>query len=142
MQPVTRADGVTPGLTSRPSKSGEIVDKKQLCERLGWSRPKLDRRLRTDENFPVLWRSNRSGPWQFDLDAVVAHLEAAGESAERRWMPAAGSRAGMPDDVSGELRRELSEMRALRQAVEALLMQLGAGAKVGSAVAEEPHGDR
>jgi hypothetical protein len=142
MQPVTRADGVTPGLTSQPPKSGEIVDKKQLCERLGWSRPKLDRRLRADENFPVLRRSNRSGPWQFDLDAVVAHLEAAGESAERRRMPAAGSRAGMPDDVWAELRSELSEVRALRQAVEALLMQLGAGAKVDSAVAEEPYGDR
>lgn len=52
-----------------------IVGKKQLCEALGWSRMKLDRRLDDDDMFPVVTRGTQSGGWEFDVDVVEAYLE-------------------------------------------------------------------
>lgn len=52
-----------------------VVSKKHLCEELGWSRMKLDRRLEEDATFPVLQRGDQGAPWSFDLDAVREYLE-------------------------------------------------------------------
>jgi hypothetical protein len=50
------------------------VGKKALCDHLGWSRPTLDKRLKTDRNFPVVSRGDQSGGWSFDPVAVDAYL--------------------------------------------------------------------
>lgn len=54
--------------------STPLVGKKELAERLGWSRPTLDRRIDQDRNFPVAMRGNQQGGWGFDLDEVKAYL--------------------------------------------------------------------
>ncbi|NUB12535.1 hypothetical protein GAY28_07310 [Azospirillum brasilense] len=64
-----------------------MLGKKELAEALGWNRPKLDRRLEADPNFPILARGTRAGGWQFDLAAVRAYLD--GSEAPRR--PAAAA---------------------------------------------------
>lgn len=51
-------------------------DKNRLAGALGWTRPRLDRRLRHDPDFPILARGDRRGGWEFDLAAVSAHLTA------------------------------------------------------------------
>ncbi|KVS52241.1 hypothetical protein WK39_26645 [Burkholderia cepacia] len=56
-----------------------MIGKAALADALGWTRPKLDRRLGSDESFPILKRGTRAGGWEFDLAAVKAYL--AGESA-------------------------------------------------------------
>lgn len=65
---VTHA-GVTPAGTDG------LIGKSALCEALGWTRPRLDRRLNSDENFPIAHRGSAGGGWQFDLAAVRAYLE-------------------------------------------------------------------
>lgn len=50
------------------------IGKKELAAALGWTRPKLDRRLLSDRLFPVKKRGDQSGGWQFDLAAVKAYL--------------------------------------------------------------------
>ena len=69
---VTRTKrGVTPGAGSvTPSTIGKAA----LCEALGWTRPRLDRRLDSDAKFPVAQRGTRAGGWEFDLDAVMVYL--------------------------------------------------------------------
>jgi hypothetical protein len=66
---------------------GDGIGKKQLCEELGWSRSRLDRRLNEDETFPVLSRGNQAGGWSFDLVTVKAYLEPerSGRSSPRTW---------------------------------------------------------
>jgi len=106
----------------------EIVGKRALCERLGWSRPALDRRIRADKGFPVLRCGNRGTPWQFDIDAVLAHL--ANSPAPRRD-PASllPSTCRTPDTPSREalcdVRREIARMQALRRVIEGLMAELG-----------------
>lgn len=51
-----------------------VASKKRLCELLGWSRMKLDRRIETDATFPVQARGTRAGGWKFDVSAVTAYL--------------------------------------------------------------------
>jgi len=63
------AAGVTPVGTDG------LIGKAALCEALGWTRPKLDRRLDSDENFPIAQRGTRAGGWAFDLAAVRAYLD-------------------------------------------------------------------
>ncbi|MCW5760876.1 MAG: hypothetical protein KIS90_13990 [Phenylobacterium sp.] len=53
-----------------------VFGKKQLCEALGWSRMKLDRRLESDPIFPVVTRGTQAGGWEFDVDLVLAYLGA------------------------------------------------------------------
>lgn len=53
------------------------VGKAQLAQRLGWSRPTLDRRLKEDPAFPVISRGTQAGGWSFDPAAVEAHLSGA-----------------------------------------------------------------
>jgi hypothetical protein len=50
------------------------VDKTGLASALGWSRPRLDRRLKEDRAFPVLSSGDQAGGWRFDLEAVRRHL--------------------------------------------------------------------
>lgn len=64
---------VTPaGVT--PVGTDGLIGKAALCEALGWTRPKLDRRLDSDEKFPIAQRGTRAGGWAFDLSAVRAYL--------------------------------------------------------------------
>ncbi|WP_175946634.1 hypothetical protein [Burkholderia pyrrocinia] len=56
-----------------------MIGKAALADALGWTRPKLDRRLDSDGSFPILKRGTRAGGWEFDLAAVTAYL--SGESA-------------------------------------------------------------
>ena len=52
-----------------------IVGKRDLCERLGWSRPTLDHRLKVDPSFPVRTVGDRSGGWEFEVETVEAYLQ-------------------------------------------------------------------
>jgi len=71
---VTRKNrDVTP---SAGSVTPETIGKAALCAALGWTRPRLDRRLDSDGNFPVAKRGTRAGGWEFDLAAVRAYLGA------------------------------------------------------------------
>lgn len=54
-----------------------IVGKAGLCEALGWTRPRLDRRLESDATFPVAKRGSRAGGWEFDPEIVRAYLGGA-----------------------------------------------------------------
>lgn len=54
-----------------------MVGKAGLCEALGWTRPRLDRRLESDATFPVAKRGTRAGGWEFDLEIVRAYLGGA-----------------------------------------------------------------
>lgn len=56
--------------------SPRIVGKQALAKLLGWSRPTLDARLKSDAAFPVLHRGKTHGPWKFELAAVAEHLRA------------------------------------------------------------------
>ncbi|WP_133195601.1 hypothetical protein [Paraburkholderia silviterrae] len=60
-----------------------MIGKAALCEALGWTRPKLDRRLEGDENFPIAHRGTRAGGWEFDLSAVRAYLDGAPHRASK-----------------------------------------------------------
>lgn len=67
------------------------IGKKELCQALGWSRPKLDRRLQSDPDFPVVSRGDQSGGWKFNLKAVEKHLggvtrpeTSAGKAAKKK----------------------------------------------------------
>lgn len=51
------------------------VDKRRMCEMLGWSRPTFDKRLREDPFFPVLKAGEgKRDPWQFDPRAVLDYV--------------------------------------------------------------------
>lgn len=63
------------------------VGKAALANILGWTRPKLDRRLKTDAGFPVLKRGDQSGGWEFDPAAVKTHL-GIGRKAAKKPAPA------------------------------------------------------
>ncbi|MBN3851997.1 hypothetical protein G3N59_01265 [Paraburkholderia sp. Ac-20340] len=77
----SKAADVTPaGVT--PADTDGVIGKAALCDALGWTRPKLDRRLDGDEAFPIAKRGTRAGGWEFDLAAVKAYL-AGGVSAAR-----------------------------------------------------------
>jgi phage terminase Nu1 subunit (DNA packaging protein) len=67
-----KANGVTPGRVTP-----EIVGKAALCEALGWTRPRLDRRLESDAAFPVAKRGTRAGGWEFDVAAIKSYLAGA-----------------------------------------------------------------
>jgi phage terminase Nu1 subunit (DNA packaging protein) len=58
-----------------------MLGKAELAQALGWSRPRLDRRLAADPYFPIVTQGDGTGGWEFDLEAVKAHL-AETEKAE------------------------------------------------------------
>ncbi|WP_321896025.1 hypothetical protein [Paraburkholderia heleia] len=78
-----------------PVGTDGVIGKAALADALGWTRPKLDRRLDSDESFPIAKRGTRAGGWEFDLSAVKAYL-AGGASAARARAPAQTA-AAAPD---------------------------------------------
>ncbi|WP_103704179.1 hypothetical protein [Paraburkholderia eburnea] len=70
-----------------------MIGKAALADALGWTRPKLDRRLESDESFPIAKRGTRAGGWEFDLAAVKAYL---GGGAPARSAPRAPKAASVP----------------------------------------------
>lgn len=64
-------------LRNVPLIGPDIVGKVELCQRLGWNRMRLDRRLQADPRFPVLYRggTGKGRGWQFDFDAVKTYLD-------------------------------------------------------------------
>ncbi|WP_261533574.1 DUF1441 family protein [Burkholderia multivorans] len=76
-KPQGKGKSVTPDRVTPVGTDGAI-GKAALAEALGWTRPKLDRRIDSDESFPILRRGTRAGGWEFDLAAVKAYL--AGET--------------------------------------------------------------
>ena len=72
-----------------PAGTDGLIGKAALCEALGWTRPKLDRRLDGDENFPIAQRGTRAGGWAFDLGAVRAYLEGGMRKAKPKGTPSA-----------------------------------------------------
>jgi phage terminase Nu1 subunit (DNA packaging protein) len=81
---VTRTKrGSTPKAKSvtRGHVTPEVVGKAALCEALGWTRPRLDRRLESDAAFPVAKRGTRAGGWEFDVAAIKAYLSGAQSKA-------------------------------------------------------------
>lgn len=86
-----KGKSVTPESVTPVGTDG-VIGKAALADALGWTRPKLDRRLDSDGSFPILKRGTRAGGWEFDLTAVRAYL--SGESASsRRPAPKAAARA-------------------------------------------------
>lgn len=61
-------------MAAAAAQTGATIGKQELAGALGWSRPKLDRELKRDANFPVESRGDQSGGWRFDLAKVRAHL--------------------------------------------------------------------
>ncbi|WP_150123371.1 hypothetical protein [Burkholderia cenocepacia] len=133
MDAVTSTDRVTPDLTSRPENRREIVGKKALCTRLGWSRPALDRRLQRDASFPVLHCGKQGEPWRFDLPAVIAYLETPG-SPPRSSKSVRPRALSMPSEAGSDLYRDLAHARALHRVITDLVAELGATLdRIGSA---------
>lgn len=60
------------------------VGKAALAQILGWTRPKLDRRLQSDAAFPVVERGDQSGGWKFDPAKVKSHLGIGPAKAPKR----------------------------------------------------------
>ncbi|HZR34358.1 MAG TPA: hypothetical protein VFA75_03205 [Nevskia sp.] len=59
-----------------------ILNKAELCAVLGWGRPRLDRVLERDSNFPVRTRGNSPEGWTFSLPLVTQYLAAGGGKAK------------------------------------------------------------
>lgn len=99
-----------------PAPVARTFDKKRLCEALGWSRMKLDRRLEADPAFPVVVKGVQGEPWQFDYEAVLEHLQPDGDALD----DADGQSAEPPRKVahSGE-----ETARQRRDAAQAMLLE-------------------
>jgi hypothetical protein len=72
--------------------AGKIVGKSELAEHLGWSRPRLDRELGRNPNFPCISRGDQSGGWKFDLKAVDGYLAGGTSRKPERKPPAIDTR--------------------------------------------------
>ncbi len=125
------------------------VGKRELCEKLKWSRPTLDARLKADPNFPVKQVGGRGGGWVFDVQAVRSYLlgapagelplgpeveEAAGAAPERdlvvsphRRMEHSGEASAtqrlknaQADAVEDKLRRSRGELIEAAEAREVM----------------------
>jgi hypothetical protein len=59
---------------SEASDNLGFIGKLELCKILGWSRPRLDRVLDRDQNFPVHSRGTRKGGWLFNPAEVQRYL--------------------------------------------------------------------
>jgi phage terminase Nu1 subunit (DNA packaging protein) len=92
------------------------IGKAELAKALRWSRPKLDRRLDEDANFPVIKRGQRGGGWEFELAAVLAYL----------GQPAAAEAAPMTKVGKRKVSRRRAAVRPARAAGAG-----GAGAESG-----------
>lgn len=71
------------------------LTKAELCHAIGWSKPRLDRRLESDPNFPVRKRGTQAGGWEFDLAVVLAYLGSS-TAAPKRGRPPKAVSADVP----------------------------------------------
>ncbi|NML43504.1 hypothetical protein HHL11_07075 [Ramlibacter sp. G-1-2-2] len=110
------------------------VGKAELAEALGWTRPRLDRRLQQDAQFPVQQRGSRAGGWEFNLAAVLAYLgetqdgaraEPSGrpQLAGRATAPTEGRRVAAPGvqhhgELTASQRHKLAQARLLEDKLE------------------------
>ncbi len=94
---------------AKTSETSDSIGKAALATALGWSRPKLDRRLLEDASFPVLTRGDRSGGWAFDLVAVSAYLNGSPAPALAAAPPAAED---APEPEAAAAPVQLSAVRA------------------------------
>lgn len=59
------------------------LNKAELCAELGWSRPRLDRVLERESNFPVRTRGDSPDGWTFNLATVIQYLAAGGGAKQK-----------------------------------------------------------
>jgi phage terminase Nu1 subunit (DNA packaging protein) len=81
----------------------KLIGKKELCLALGWARTRLDRRLKTDPNFPVVSRGDQAGGWAFDLAEVLAYLDGKPPPEEAVEKSPAVDQAQLRDAVKSRL---------------------------------------
>jgi phage terminase Nu1 subunit (DNA packaging protein) len=112
---LSRTKRVTPGSTGvTPPRytPAATIGKAALAEALGWTRPKLDRRLESDARFPVVTRGTKAGGWEFDLAAVRTYLdpEAPPASPPRSARPRPPPRRPAPPPPSDDVDFDLEEI--------------------------------
>lgn len=84
-------------MATKAQAKAATIGKAELAIALGWTRPRLDRRLDQDAKFPVKKRGTRAGGWQFDLEKVRAYLNAGSSvPAVPKKEPAAAPKAKPP----------------------------------------------
>lgn len=122
-----------------------VVGKKPLCEKLRWSRMRLDRRLEADPAFPVETRGTQAGGWAFDVEKVLAYLGASvndpedDEEGPAEPRPVAhqveetarsrlnAAQAQLAEDKLRERRGELVEAAPLRLALSETVAKVAGG---------------
>lgn len=124
-------------MTKPRDKAGRQIGKRELCKVLGWTRPRLDRRIEGDGNFPILKRGTQRGGWKFDIDAVFAYLGSKEKSPKSGSSGAAHfgetTARQRKDHADAELkidklqksRSELVEVEDVRQVITTMLARLG-----------------
>lgn len=122
----------------------EIIGKKELCEALKWSRPKLDRRLQGDEHFPIVSRGDQAGGWKFRLQDVLDYLNgvtrpAAGKGGKRKAKPTVAKAAKPPPPAKPATRRSAEHSgeataKQRKDNAEATLRELQVAQKAGELV--------
>lgn len=113
-----------------------IVGKKALCEILGWSRMKLDRRLDEDEAFPVETRGTQAGGWAFDVDAVQAYLEPEEEREEVAEDLATPAGLAARTEMTARQRRDLAQAQLHEDKLRRLRGELVEAAELRMALSE------
>lgn len=108
--------GVTRGVTR--------VGKAELALLLGWSRPKLDRRLEGDPNFPVLTRGTKAGGWEFDPVAVKQYVDGESPAPAAEIAPAPKPRRGKSAAASDDTRPQSPLARRTLAQAELAELQL------------------
>lgn len=100
--------------------ASRILDKKSLCEELGWSRMKLDRRLEGDAAFPVKSRGDQGAPWEFDLAEVRSYLDgepADAGDAEEEASEATPRKAAHQGEETARQRRDAAQAQLLEDKI-------------------------
>lgn len=93
-------------MAAEVAPAARVVGKKQLCEILGWSRSRLDRRLDADPKFPVSARGGQAGGWAFDVAAVEAYLAAGDPGAAPASEPEAAAAPARAAHLGEETARQ------------------------------------
>ncbi|MBP6010610.1 MAG: hypothetical protein KBA31_00135 [Alphaproteobacteria bacterium] len=108
-----------------------ILGKSELAATLGWGRERLDRRIHSDPDFPVLKRASQGAKWQFDLAVVRDYLAENDDqhaAAPAELTPRARRETAMAialEDKNRIARGELVERQALRTALSTSFAMLG-----------------
>lgn len=118
-------------MTAMPAEDGpKIVGKAELAATLGWGRERLDRRILSDPDFPIVKRASKGVPWEFDLDEVRAYLaeNEAKPKASAEQTPRARRETAMAvalEDKNRRERGELVEREAMRTALTTAMARMG-----------------